>query len=103
MNININGILRTTENGYVVEEWRENGLLHREDGPAFRRWKMVQDENDEYDDDQLFLISEEYYHKGLLHRIEGPAAQKWELRGGVSKLTYQSWNLGGKITHQLSY
>jgi uncharacterized protein len=44
----------------------ENGQLHREDGPAFRYWRMNGD-----------VEYEKYYKNGKLHREGGAAIQSW--------------------------
>lgn len=50
------------EDKSVVTGYYQNGLLHREDGPAF----IIQAANGE-------MITEEYYKLGVMHRIDGPA------------------------------
>jgi antitoxin component YwqK of YwqJK toxin-antitoxin module len=63
------------ENGKLkFEACRLNGELHREDGPAYKRW---------YHNGQLKF--EEWYLNGKKHREDGPAYQQWYENG-------QKWN-----------
>jgi hypothetical protein len=67
---NYTGIV-VRQNG--VMEWRLNGKLHREDGPAVE-----------------FLNGAKYWYlNGVLHREDGPAV---ELSNGTKK-----WYLNGKL------
>ena len=54
-------------------EWRHNGKLHREDGPAI----------------ELASGSEVWYLNGQLHREDGPAIEGAD--------GYNSWRLKGKL------
>jgi hypothetical protein len=59
--------------GHVAETWRQNGVLHRENGPAV----TVKGDNGG--------IYEEYYSHGKLHRDDGPARYSKFVVGGGSK------------------
>ena len=54
-------IRKTDPDGAIVVEYRQNGELHRDDGPA----RIKQDPDD--------YLTEEYYRNGKLHRDDGPA------------------------------
>jgi len=60
-----------TINAYGTKEWRQNGRLHRTDGPAV----------------EYASGTKEWYQNGHLHRTDGPALERangtkeWRLHG----------------------
>lgn len=67
----------------ILEEWREAGSLHREDGGPARR---------QINPDNGIVYSEEWYLFGKRHNIFGPAAITRERETGkiVEQLYYQA-------------
>ena len=61
----IAGVLR-------VEEWYQNGSMHRDNGPAYRQWNAAG-----------VLIKEEWYQHDRRHRDNGPTIQQWNNAGGL--------------------
>jgi hypothetical protein len=52
------------------EEWKVNGEIHREDGPAIQFW---------YENGQKWI--ESWLLNGYLHREDGPVYQEWSKNG----------------------
>ena len=69
------------------EEWSLNGLLHRIDEPALRRWKMVNGVS--------VLRVEKWCLNGKAHRIGAPAIISYvrDDIGGIT--TYKLWRQNG--------
>jgi hypothetical protein len=63
-------LVETNLDGRIVrEEWCVNGVLHREDGPAYiNRMQYVNDYGDE-----TIIMEEIWYIDGQIHRDDGPA------------------------------
>jgi hypothetical protein len=57
-------IWRGYDDGHMIEHYYRNGVLHRDDGPAF----VMRDETG-----PSLPITEQYYRDGKLHRDDGPA------------------------------
>jgi antitoxin component YwqK of YwqJK toxin-antitoxin module len=53
----------------IIEEWRQNGFLHRNNGPACQQWTSG------------VLIREEWRQNGRWHRDNGPAVRRWNKAG----------------------
>jgi len=92
------------------EHYYRNGLLHREDKPAYVRFKSGGDAlwyekwfiNGQKHRvggpaaiyyDRGHIIQEVWYQKGLLHRMGGPAFITYSDRGEV---LYEAWHENGK-------
>lgn len=67
-----------------IEKWVLNGVLHRENGPAYQSWNKNGQKKSEY-----WLLD------GELHRENGPACQSW-YEDGQKK--YENWWLNGKVS-----
>ena len=103
---------------YGNQEWRKNGKLHREDGPAIiyahgsQEWWVNGKLHRE--DGPAFILpdgTQEWYLNGKIHREDGPAyigadgTQAWRLNGkrhredGPAIILpdgYQEWYINGK-------
>jgi hypothetical protein len=95
-------------NGQMVERWYKDGLLHREDGPAYlsddgtKKWyvhgklhrtngpSIISVENDHLM--QQIFITEEYYLDGERHNENGPALIR--VFNNVGK--YEEWWFKGR-------
>src|SRR5690606_30710911 len=76
--------VRYSDGTLYCEEYIENDLLHREDGPAFVVY---------YDNGSV--LSESYFVYGVRHRITGPAYVGYSRDGRVSSIEY--WIKGKQI------
>jgi hypothetical protein len=74
--------IRDVEGRLVVEAWYVRGELHREDGPAWRKW-----------DAEGRLVEEKWYVRGELHRGDGPAWRRWDSAG---RLVKEKWFVRGQ-------
>lgn len=77
----------TYDNGTRIEEWKEDGLLHREDGPAYSADNI----NNHINEGKW--SKEKWYIRGKLHRDDGPA---WTERLGNGDLSSEFWACQGK-------
>ena len=92
------------------EDWKLNGIRHREDGPTYQSWYDNGQKESEYwflngkyhrengPADQYWyengqIIIESWYLKGNRHREDGPAYQKWFKNGEIE---FEFWYLNGK-------
>jgi hypothetical protein len=73
--------IRDVEGRLVVEAWYVRGELHREDGPAWRKW-----------DAEGRLVEEMWCVRGQRHREDGPAWQRWTAEG---QLVEEDWRVNG--------
>lgn len=61
---------------YLVREgWYQEGRLHRENGPAFRRWALVRTPTGNIERQRIWEV---WYQCGVEHRIGGPARRIWQ-------------------------
>ena len=85
----VNGKLHREDGPAMGNAWYINGKLHREDGPAVVSYDV--DELDEDDDTFAMFTSrrEEWYINGKLHREDGPAVE--------SEDEFKAWYNNGKL------
>jgi len=71
----------------IMEEWWQNGRLHRDNGPAHQWWNNTG-----------VLTYESWYQNGRRHRDDGPAIQLWNDAGVLIRDSW--WQNGRKLTPQ---
>ncbi len=63
----------------MKKQWRENGILHNENGPACKTIRII---------DKTIKITKKWYVNGKLHNFNGPAVIKADNIRGVYKLEW---------------
>lgn len=79
----IDHAMEKTSDGHQIESWRQDGLLHREDGPAL----IVTGFMGKVD-------AHEWYRHGALHRDGGPARITYWPSGDIQTT---EWHEGGRL------
>jgi antitoxin component YwqK of YwqJK toxin-antitoxin module len=73
---------KTNSDGAIIQEYRQNGQLHREDGPA----RILTHPHEG--------VTEEYYRNGRCHREDGPACLQ-RLANGI--VVTERWGRNGEL------